>query len=233
MGHGVLPGLPAEGRRKSSQAVPDPGNTEEPRMRRHILPEIGLFVSLLAAAWLALPSATAHPLAQETPIPTLTGTPVGALVKIVGGGELQIHVRSGPGTTFPLVGILVVGQEVPALGRSPGGDWIKVVYPGAPDGTGWVFSPYTRLIQGELPILEIPPTPVPDTPTPDPTLAAQFQLAPPPTRLPTFTPAPTLASITFPQESVPLEERFPVGLVVATLMSVGLLGLLASYLRAR
>ena len=108
-----------------------------------------------------------------------------------------------------------------------------MVYPGSPDGTGWVFSPYVRLIQGELPILEIPPTPVPETPTPDPTPAAQFQLAPPPTRLPTFTPAPTLASVTFPEESAPPEERFPVGLVVTTLMAVGLLGLTASYLRGR
>ncbi len=199
-------------------------------MKFRFLQALGL---LLLLSSLTLPLANAHPLAQDTPIPTLTGTPVGALVKVVGGGELQINVRSGPGTAFPLVGILVVGQEVPALGRSPGGDWIKVVYPGAPDGTGWVFSPYVRLIQGELPILEIPPTPVPETPTPDPTLAAQFQLAPPPTRLPTFTPAPTLSGVTFPEENVPLEERFPVGLVVATLLAVGLLGLIASYLRGR
>ncbi len=195
----------------------------------------GLWAALLimAGTFLALHHVAAQPLAEDTPVPTLTGTPVGALVKVVGGGELQINVRAGPGVNYPLVGILVVGEEVPALGRSPGGDWVKVVYPGSPQGTGWVFAPYVRITQGELPILEIPPTPVPDTPTPDPTLAAQFQLAPPPTRLPTFTPAPTLGSITFPPASAPLEERFPMGLVVFTLFAVGLLGLVASYLRGR
>ncbi len=203
-------------------------------MKRWLVRLLWAWLGWMLLALAVLSGAWADPVREEgTPFPTLTGTPVGALIKVVGGGELQINVRAGPGVSFPLVGILVVGEEVPALGRSPGGNWVKIVYPGSPQGEGWVYAPYIRLVQGELPVLEIPPTPVPDTPTPDPTLAAQFQLAPPPTRLPTFTPAPTLSQIVFPPEEVPLEERFPVGLVVVTLFAVGVLGLLASYLRGR
>lgn len=193
---------------------------------------LGVLVLGLGLGMLGPWPVAAQPLMQEG-TPTLTSTPVGALVEVVGGGELQINVRSGPGTAFPVIGVLVVGEQVPALGRTPGGDWVKVVYPGAPEGTGWVFSPYVRLVYGELPILEVPPTPVPDTPTPDPTLAAQFNLAPPPTRLPTYTPAPTLAPLIFPEERVPLEERFPMGLVIVILLIAGGLGWLIAFLRGR
>jgi len=61
--------------------------------------------------------------------PTVTGTPPGA-VAIVTMEQDQINVRGGPSTDYPIVGVLIAGQEVPALGRSVGGDWVEIAYPG-------------------------------------------------------------------------------------------------------
>jgi len=105
----------------------------------------------------------------------------------------QVNVRSGPNSyLYGKVGILLAAQSAPALGRSPGGEWIQIACPAAPGGVGWVYAANVTLTApGDLPVVDIPATATPmATPTVDPALAAQF---PPPsptsTRLPTFTPA--------------------------------------------
>ncbi len=109
----------------------------------------------------------------------------------------QVNVRAGPSTNYDIVGVLIVGQEVPALGRTVGGDWVQIAYPGVPEGVAWVYSPLVS-VSSDLPIVEPPPTPTPQTtPTIDPTLAAQFINEIPPTGLPTFTPPPPLVIPTF------------------------------------
>jgi hypothetical protein len=149
--------------------------------------------------------------------------------------ETQIKVRSGPETDYTWVGILVIGQEVPGLGRTAGGNWVMIAYPGAPGGVGWVYSPYVDIIGGELPIVEPPPTPTPrTTPTIDPTLAAQFIVEIPPTRLPTFTPPPPLNIPTFPAD-LPSQGGggLPMGLIITALGVIGVFGLMLSFLRGR
>lgn len=72
-----------------------------------------------------------------------------------------INVRGGPSTLiYPIVGQLNPGEVVPALGVSPGHDWIQISYSG---GTGWVYaSPvYIAVSPGELQVVEPPPTPLP------------------------------------------------------------------------
>ena len=60
-------------------------------------------------------------------IPTVTGTPVGAIAFVLPNEQGFANVRSGPSTIgYEIVGVLVVGQQVPALGRTSGGDWIKM-----------------------------------------------------------------------------------------------------------
>lgn len=102
--------------------------------RKKVLPIFVVLACLLLAS-LFFENAQAEPFAQQPTgsIATVTGTPPGFTVT-VGAQEDQINVRSGPGLDFPLVGILVAGQVVPALGRSPGGDWVQIVYPGVPGG---------------------------------------------------------------------------------------------------
>ncbi len=104
----------------------------------------------------------------------------------------QVNVRSGPNSyLYGKVGLLLSGQSAPALGRSPGGDWIQIACPAAPGGVGWVYAANVTLTaEGDLPIVTPPATATPlVTATVDPRLMAQFPTLPPTaTRLPTFTP---------------------------------------------
>lgn len=168
-------------------------------------------------------------------IPTVTGTPSGpvAVVKPDVDQE-QVNVRSGPSTNYDIVGVLIVGQRVPALGRTIGGDWVQIAYPGVPDGVAWVYSPLVD-VSADLSIVEPPPTPTPQTtPTIDPTLAAQFIDEIPATRLPTFTPPPPLVIPTFQAaETSSPNAGVPMGFVIIGLGVVGLFGTLISLLRGR
>lgn len=167
-------------------------------------------------------------------IPTVTGTPTGPYIIVVSDPDDQINVRSGPGTDYPKIGVLLNRQQVPALGRLPGGTWVLVAYPGVEGGQGWVYAPLTQLF-GDVPIAEIPPTPTPRvTPTIDPTLASQFVVDIPPTRMPTFTPPPQLVIPTFPVDETPTGTGgLPMGFVISGLAVVGFFGLLLSLLRRR
>ena len=166
-------------------------------------------------------------------IPTVTGTPIGAIAIVLDNDQGFINVRSGPSTVaYEIVGVLVTGQRVPALGRSPGGDWIQIAYPGVPGGVAWVWSDLVE-IRGNLPVVEPPPTPTPRvTPTIDPTLAAQFLVELPPTRLPTFTEPPPVSVPTFPPETVNhTSGGIPRGLLIIGTAVLGLFGLVISFLQ--
>ncbi len=198
-------------------------------MRRYFAVLLPLFILLSALA----PRAAAQ---QPTPdIPTVTGTPSAPIGRVTTENP-RVRVRSGPHVDYEQIGFLLAGQEVPVLGRTPGGDWLKIVYPGAPGNVGWVFSRLIVLPPAVvLPIVEPPATPTPKvTPTIDPTLAAQFLVEIPPTRLPTFTPPPPLALPTFqPVETSPPFGGVPVGLVIIVLGVVAFFGMLISFATGR
>lgn len=158
-------------------------------------------------------------------IPTVTGTPSGVMAIVRLDQEENPNVRSGPGVFYPKIGVLLPGQSAPAKGKSIGGDWILIEYPGVPGGEGWVYSPYVQLTPGELAIIEPPPTPAPQqTQTIDPTLAAQFVISPNPTRLPTYTPAAPITIPTFTDVSGTLAPAgLPIGLVILVIGGLGIL----------
>ena len=168
-------------------------------------------------------------------IPTVTSTPTAATAYVLDNEQGYVNVRAGPSSVyFEIVGVLVEKTTVPALGRSPGGDWILIAYPGVPGGVAWVWSDLVE-IKGVLSVVEPPPTPTLRlTPTIDPTLAAQFLVEIPATRLPTFSPAPTMLPATpvivQPQA---VTERLPIGLVIIALAVVGIFGTLISILQGR
>lgn len=168
-------------------------------------------------------------------IPTVTGTPSGPIAIVYSDPEEQINVRSGPGTDYPRVGVLLNRQEVPAVGRTAAGDWVEIVYAGVEDGVAWVYAPLVRIIGDELPIVEPPSTPTPRvTPTIDPTLASQFVVQPLGTRMPTLTPPPPLVIPTFPPEvTTTATGGVPIGFVIIGLAIFGFLGLILSFLRQR
>ena len=165
-------------------------------------------------------------------IPTVTGTPSGMIVAVNLDIEL-VNVYSGPSLyLYPSIGILLKGQEVPALGISEDGDWIQVSYQGVPGSVAWVYGPYVTIKKtGELPILEAPATPTPaSTPTINPTLVAAFVTPVAPTRLPTFTQPAPLVIATF-LDDVTTTNRVPLGLLIFGLGFIGGFGMLISFLR--
>ena len=165
-------------------------------------------------------------------IATVTGTPKGPIAIVYSDPEDQINVRSGPDVFYPKVGVLINRQEVPALAKTEGGTWIKIAYPGVPEGVAWVYAPYVR-VTGELPIVPKPPTPTPETtPTIDPTLASQFISEIPPTRKPTYTPPPPLVIPTYESAAeTSATGGLPSGFIILGLVSVGIFGLIVSFLR--
>ncbi|OGO20528.1 MAG: hypothetical protein A2Z14_16345 [Chloroflexi bacterium RBG_16_48_8] len=167
----------------------------------------------------------------ETPVATLTGTPEGPQILVPD----QVNVRICPKTECDLVGVLIAGQQASAIGRSPGGDWIQIIYPGVPGNVAWVYSHYVVLPPGQslLPIVEPLPTSTPNiTPTVDPTLAAQFNLGGAiTTPLPTFTAAAPVFQPTFEPAQDVKQTSFPPILAILALTVLGLFGVVISVLR--
>jgi hypothetical protein len=204
-----------------------------------IVLKLTAFIVLLLYGWLLL---VVYPVrardAGQLPtvaIPTVTGTVPGPVITVrQDADQEQINVRSGPSTRYDTIGVLIAGQQVPAIGKTPGGDWIQVYYPGVEGGVGWVYSPLVD-VPGDLPIVEPPPTPTPrTTPTIDPTLAAQFIVEVPATRMPTFTAPPPLSIPTFTPQDAPVQGvGVPMGFIIIGLGVVGLFGTLISVLRGR
>ncbi len=166
-------------------------------------------------------------------LPTVTGSPQGPTISVRRDADQDsINVRAGPSAKYDIIGVLIVGQIAPARGRTPGGDWVQIFYPGVPDSTGWVYSPLVEVF-GSIPIVEPPPTPTPrTTPTVNPTLAAQFILEIPPTRLPTYTAPSPLVIPTFTAEEIPrIPAGIPMGVVIIGMGVLGVFGILISFLR--
>jgi len=191
-----------------------------------------LFIVALLAGQASLAQAGSPAQIPTGSIPTVTGTPVGALVIVIDNDQGFVNLRAGPSTVaYDIVGVLVVGQQAPAIGRSPGGDWIEVAYPGVPGGVAWIWKDLVE-VRGNLPVIEPPPTSTPAvTATIDPTLAAQFLVEAPPTRLPTYTAPAPYVSPTMPSDApAAVPGRVPMGLVIIGLAAIGVLGTLISFL---
>jgi hypothetical protein len=166
-------------------------------------------------------------------VPTVTGTPSGPIATVVNADGA--NVRAGPSSVYyeKIGPSLIDGQKVPALGRSPGGDWIQIYYLGVPGNVGWVYAPLVVLSPGYLPIIEPPPTSTPRvTQVIDPTLIAAFAATGNPTPLPTFTPPPPLVIPTYVASDSSI-SKIPMGLVIFGLAFIGLFGAVISFLRRR
>lgn len=158
-------------------------------------------------------------------IPTVTGTPGGPMVTVRSDGETFVNVRSGPGLFYDIIGVLLAGQQLPAKGKSSGGDWIQVEYQGVEGSVAWVYASFVNLTPGTLPIVEPPSTPTPQmTATIDPTMAAQFIVTAQATRLPTFTePAPLTIPTYEDIGTGNLMSTIPIGMVIVSFAAIGFL----------
>ena len=133
--------------------------------------------------------------------------------------EEQINVRGGPSTVYyPIVGTAYPGDVIPALGVSPGREWVQISLPSG--RVGWVYATFVSL-SGELPIVEPPPTQTPiATATINPTFAAAFISQPTSTRMPTFTP-PSPLEIPKYADIVTRSSGISLGTVVIGLLVIG------------
>jgi len=165
-------------------------------------------------------------------VPTVTGTATGPFITVTNADGA--NVRAGPSSyDYAALGWLPPATSAPAIGRSPGHEWIQIMYLGAPGGVGWVYAPLVALSPGTLPIIEPPPTVTPaTTPTINPTYAAAFQVQTTPTRLPTFTPPPPRETLDF-NTTLAASSRIPMGFIIFGLALVGILGAIISFLRGR
>ena len=173
-------------------------------------------------------------------VPTVTGTPEGPFVRVDPSIITQTRIYTGPSSLgeYPAIGVLLANETAPALARAKGkSDWIQIYYPGVPGSKGWVFANYVQLLPpgADLDVIEVPATPTPlSTPTIDPTLVAAFIGQQTPTRLPTFTPPPTVELPRF-SDTDPNSKAtgVPTGLLILSLALFGFFGVIISYLRGR
>jgi hypothetical protein len=147
-----------------------------------------------------------------------------------------INVRGGPNSVYyPIVGSLPIGATAPALGRSLAGEWIKIVFPEASDGSGvgWVYVALVTISPGVLHVVEPPPTVMPSFfVTLNPAYAVSLQPEPTSTRLATFT-APAPLSIPTYTNRISEERKFSSGGLIIIFLTVGGIGLLLSSRKRR
>jgi hypothetical protein len=168
----------------------------------------------------------AQQLNTATPSATKVGTVSGAYITVT---YLEgTNVRTGPSSfDYPAIGHIPNGETAPAIGRSPAGEWIQILFQDGPRGTGWVYAANVSLSTGALlPIVEPPPTPTPlMTPTLNLTFVAAFQTLPTSTHLPTFTPAPPLVFPTYTNPASQSSGRAITTWVIVVLGLIGIVGL--------
>lgn len=176
--------------------------------------------------------------ATETPVKTATATVTFVPTPTVSGPSIlvpdRVNVRSGPGTNYEKVGVLVAGQFARAIGRTSFGEWIAIEYPVGTNDYAWVYSPLVvvqEAVVDELPEVDLPPTPtLPALPVAALTLSPEDTLRV--TQLPTFTPAPPVAQPTF---VTPNEDggALPPIVLIAGLFSLGIISGIVAILRQR
>ncbi len=185
--------------------------------------------ALLLPAMFSASSVTVVLAQQPTNVPA-----TGMFITVLFGSEDFANIRMGPSSSiYPVVGRLFPGDTAPALGRSQGGDWIQIEFAGAPNNKGWVYSPLVQVSPGTLQVVEPPPTPVPPpTATIDPTLAAQFNIVPTNTRMPTFTPPPSITLVSYSEPpTTDSKSAIPMGTIIIAFAILGLIGFPLSFIR--
>jgi PKD repeat protein len=122
------------------------------------------------------PAATLTPTSTPTlavsPTPTATPQPGAPLAATTA----DLNVRGGPGTGYPVLGLLKAGQTAEITGRSADGGWWQIKFSGVAGERGWLSAKYvTAQNTANVPVVQAPPpptaapataTPVPPTPTP-------------------------------------------------------------------
>ncbi|MCB0196941.1 MAG: SH3 domain-containing protein, partial [Anaerolineae bacterium] len=90
--------------------------------------------------------------------PTNTPEPDAEAAMLVTNADL--NVRSGPGTDYPILGLLKADQTAEITGLSPDGRWWQIAFSGTASGRGWVAAQYTIAQNTDnVPIVQAQPVP--------------------------------------------------------------------------
>jgi uncharacterized protein YraI len=110
------------------------------------------FIITATLAATPVPSVTPTPV---PPTPTATTTPVEGMTQAT-----QVNVRLTPSTAGTQLAILPPFTKIQIVGKDAGEHWYMILYPGAPEGTGWVTAQYVNVIQGKdkIPVVGGVPT---------------------------------------------------------------------------
>ena len=122
------------------------------------------------------PIATPLPSTPVSPTTLTTVTTIVTPSLAVADGS-RVNVRSGPGTDYPVMGLLDSGARAQVVGRY--GDWWQIEYNGAPAWVaGWVVttSSVDNVPQVEVPLVPTPLLQAPASPTPIPAPAAPEEI---------------------------------------------------------
>jgi uncharacterized protein YgiM (DUF1202 family) len=137
------------------------------------------------------PTPTATPTPTSAPTPTPTATPTPAQTGTVVNCTTSVNVRSGPSTSYAIIGSAPKGAKYAVLGQS--GSWYKINFNGQ---TGYISTSYLSVASTPTPT----PTPTP-TSTPTPTPTSTPTTTPTPTPTPTETPTSTPTATPTPTET--------------------------------
>ncbi len=100
------------------------------RFRIAILILLGLGLAVTSTIYYDIIDKEVNAQIPTVALPTVTGSPVGSVVTVRRDVDQDsINVRAGPSAKYDIIGVLIVGQSVPAQGRTPGGDWVQIFYP--------------------------------------------------------------------------------------------------------
>jgi uncharacterized protein YraI len=106
-----------------------------------------------------------YPPSISLPLPPVTFPPP-ASNAITGEARVNVNVRTGPGTLFPVIGTAQQGQTGEILGINPPGTWYAVRVPTSQVGNGvaWVSADFVNLSNPTgLPLVQITPPLLPST----------------------------------------------------------------------
>ena len=119
-------------------------------------------------------AAPAEPEQPEVALPTPEPSgPTGRVIAPDG-----INLRSGPGTSYAVVGYAPFGTQGTIVGRSADGQWWVAAAPAITGGVVWASASYVEAVNADnVPIIPAPPLPVPPTATPTATPPPQAEIS--------------------------------------------------------
>jgi PKD repeat protein len=170
----------AEGRFANQFFVPSEPGWLEPGLARVIAQasEGGVsaqaFFSVLSAPEesVVTPTASIEPTVEPTATPTevpSAPTPTPQPGSPMATATTDVNIRGGPGTTYPVLGVLRTGQSAEITGVSADGGWWQIRFSGAADGRGWLSARYVSAQNTkDVPLVQAPALPPTATPVPTP-----------------------------------------------------------------